>query len=205
VGHLHAVSYRFLLPELLRADHCCSTLDCPDRFAMIRRLRSATKDIRDLFTLQMFLGHFASSRRKHDCKAPPQDWQGRFVQKVRSKTGRIGRRFSCSGAKSTSIQLIKGPSVCPKSKGATRKIRPRIRNPAFQLRHRRPIGAVSRVSWTGAFLPLDEGDPERNFHWGLEGRGTSPLEIETESRALKLSTSMVRKFPVYRKTSNKTR
>jgi hypothetical protein len=57
----------------------------------------------------------------------------------------------------------------------------------------------------GSFFPSDGGDPERNFHWGPEGRGRSPLEIETESRALKLSTSTVRKFPVYRKTLNKTR
>jgi hypothetical protein len=57
VGHFHSVNHRFLLPELLRADHCCSTLDCPDRFAMIRWFRPAPQDIRNLFTIQRSLGH----------------------------------------------------------------------------------------------------------------------------------------------------
>jgi hypothetical protein len=118
-----------------------------------------------------------------------------LIQKMHTKTGRIGLRFSCSGAKSTPIHLIKGPSVCPKSEGTTRQIRPRIRNPAFPPRDHRPIGAVSRLSWTRVFLPSDGGDPERNFHWGPEVRGISGLENETESRTLKLSISTLRNFP----------
>jgi hypothetical protein len=77
------------------------------------------------------------------------------------------------GAKLRSIHLIKDPPVCPKSQGAKRKIRPRMRSPAFHLRHQRPIGAVSQVSWTAVFLcfPSDEGHPERNSHWGRADRG----------------------------------
>jgi hypothetical protein len=49
------------------------------------------------------------------------------------------------------------------------------------------------------------GDATRTFHWGPDVRGISAVDIQTESRALKLSISTLRKFPVDRKTSKKTR
>jgi hypothetical protein len=61
------------------------------RFAMIRWLRPATQDIRDLFTLQRAIGHFASPRRKRDCKAPPQDWQEPQVHSKSSLKNRAQR------------------------------------------------------------------------------------------------------------------
>jgi hypothetical protein len=78
-GHLHSVNHRFLLPELLRADHCCSSLDCRDRFAMIRCSRPATQDIRDLFTVQRSRGHFAPSRRKPTAKHRRRTGKNRTV------------------------------------------------------------------------------------------------------------------------------
>jgi hypothetical protein len=87
--------------------------------------------------------------------------------------------------------------VCPKSQGATRKIRPRTRNSAFHPRDHDPIGAVSRVLGREFFFHRTKVIQRGIF--------IGSVEIETESRVLKPSISTVRKFPVYRKPSNKTR
>jgi hypothetical protein len=66
-------------------------------------------------------------------------------------------------------------------------------------------GGRSRKGGTRTFFNGRCGDATRTFHWGPEVRGISGVDIQTESRALKLSISTLRKFPVHRKTSKKTR
>jgi hypothetical protein len=143
-----------------------------------------------------FVHRFRSSLEtwRRDTTAPPIGcYKLDINSKVVSKHEVINVRSSCGVAEATSIQLIKDPSSCSKSQGGTRKIRPRMRNDAFYHRNRRSIGAVSRVSWTGLCLPCDESCSERKPHWRTGVPGKWPLEIETESRALKRSISTVRK------------
>jgi hypothetical protein len=160
VGHFHSVSHRFMLPGLLRADRRCSTLDSPDRFAMIRWFRPATQGIRDLFTLQTSLGRLASSRRKHDCKAPPQDSQEPHRHSKSCLKNWPHRPEILLRRRKININSPdQGPFGVPKITGRNTK------NPTMNEK--------SRVSYS--------------------------------SSRSKARISTLRKFPVYKKTSNKTR
>jgi hypothetical protein len=125
------------------------------------RLQSSAAGLRGTAKINFLSKKFSVAvAHGHRKKMSHGDRKPQYDSKSSLKNGRMGVRFCCSGAKSTSIHLIKGPSMCPKSEGATKKIRPRMRNP----RDHDPIGAVSRVSWTGVFLASEGGHPERNFH-----------------------------------------
>jgi hypothetical protein len=164
---------------------------------MIRFFGPSTQDIRDLFTLQRSLGNLASSSRKHTCKASPHDWQERYAYStidVKDPAQRMEIRLHWRRININSTD--KEPFIVLKITGSNTN-NP-TNNEKFCISH-------VRVNWTELFLPSDEASRQRNCHSCTVVLGIPPLEIETESRALKLNISRVRKSPGCLKRSNRTR